>query len=269
MAEIRLGTSGFTAEGWEGSFYLPGMKATDYLSYYATQFDTVELETTFYGTPPISTVKGWEAKTRSGFLFSAKVPRVITHEKVLVDCDDDLTKFLRTMDALGDKLGPLLFQFGYFNSSAFKSQAEFLARLKPFLQKLPKGYQFAVEIRNKHWLDARLTDLLREHGVTLALIDQSWVPRPWEMKRKLDLATSDFVYVRWLGDRKAIEEVTKTWEKTLIDRRADLKNWTELLWRLVLDKQIRKLIAYANNHYAGHSPTTVKLFREMWDEKNR
>ncbi|MGC2816525.1 MAG: DUF72 domain-containing protein, partial [Candidatus Acidiferrum sp.] len=97
MAEIRLGTSGFTAEGWEGSFYLPGMKATDYLSYYATQFDTVELETTFYGTPPISTVKGWEAKTRSGFLFSAKVPRVITHEKVLVDCDDDLAKFLRTM----------------------------------------------------------------------------------------------------------------------------------------------------------------------------
>ena len=265
-AEILIGTSAFTAEGWEGSFYPRGMKPADYLSFYATKFGTVELDNTFYRTPALSTVQGWNAKTPPGFIFAAKVPQVITHEKVLVDCEDDLSHFLRTMDALGDKLGPLLFQFGYFNKAAFKSQAEFLALLKPFLKKLPQGYQFAVEIRNKNWMDARFADLLREHGVAMALIDQSWVPRPWEMKDKFDLITADFTYVRWLGDRKGIEQETKTWDKTIVDRRSDLKNWADLLMRLVLDKRLRKIIAYANNHYAGHGPATVKLFMDLWDK---
>ena len=204
MAEIRIGTSAFTARGWEGGFYPRGMKPADYLSFYATKYNTVELDNTFYRTPALSTVKGWYAKTPPGFLFAAKVPQVVTHEKVLVDCDEDLVHFLKTMDALGEKLGPLLLQFGYFNVSKFKSGGEFLSRLKQFLDKLPKGYKFAVEIRNKAWLDERFVDVLREHGVALALIDQSWMPRPWEMKEKLDLITADFTYVRWLGDRKAI-----------------------------------------------------------------
>ncbi len=267
MAEIHIGTSAFTAAGWEGSFYPKGMKPADYLSFYATKFDTVELDNTFYRTPALSTVQGWNAKTPPGFVFAAKIPQAITHEKVLVDCEDDLKHFLKTMDALGDKLGPLLFQFGYFNRGAFKSQAEFLARLRPFLKKLPKGYQFAVEIRNKNWLDVRFADLLREDGVALALIDQSWVPRPWEMGEKFDLVTADFTYVRWLGDRKGIEEQTKTWDKTIVDRRADLKRWADLLWDLVNSKKIRKLVAYANNHYAGHGPATVQLFMDLWDRK--
>ena len=103
--------------------------------------------------------------------------------------------------------------------------------------------------------------------MALALIDQSWVPRPWEMKEKFDLITADFAYVRWLGDRKGIEEQTKTWDKTIVDRRGDLKNWAELLMRLVLDKRLRKIVAYANNHYAGHGPGTVKLFRELWEKR--
>jgi uncharacterized protein YecE (DUF72 family) len=267
MAELRIGTSAFTAEGWAGSFYPKGMQPRDFLSFYATKFDTVELDNTFYRTPAISTVEGWSAKTPPGFLFAAKVPQVITHEKVLVDCDDVLTHFLKTMDALGDKLGPLLFQFGYFNKGAFKNQAEFLALLKPFLKKLPKGYQFAVEIRNKSWVDNKLLDLLRQHSVAFALIDQSWVPRPWEFKTKLDLITADFTYVRWLGDRKGIEQETMTWDKTIVDRRADLKKWADLLWELVNNKKIRKLVAYANNHYAGHGPATVKLFCDLWKKQ--
>src|SRR5882762_5256016 len=165
-------------------------------------------------------------------MLSTTFPQVITHEKVLVDCEDDLNHFLKTMDALEDKLGPLLFQFGYFNKTKFKSGAEFLALLKPFLKKLPKGYKFAVEIRNKNWLDLRFVDLLREHGVALALIDQGWMPRPWEMKSDLDLITADFTYVRWLGDRKGIEEKTKTWDKIIVDRRGDLLEWVELLKKL-------------------------------------
>ena len=262
MVELRIGTSAFTAEGWEGSFYPRGMKPADYLSYYATQFDTVELDNTFYRTPAISTVKGWYAKTPPGFLFAAKVPQVITHEKVLVDCEADLKHFLETMGELKEKLRPLLFQFGYFNKSKFKSQAEFLARLKPFLRKLPKGFQYAVEIRNKNWLDARFAETLRERGVALALIDQSWMPRPWEMKEKIDLITADFTYVRWLGDRKGIEEQTKTWDKTIVNRTSDLKNWVEVFMKFFVRNL--KIFAFANNHYGGHAPDTVKVFRELW-----
>ena len=100
---ILVGTSAFTAEGWVGSFYPAGMQPRDFLSYYATKFNTVELDNTFYRTPAISTVEGWNLKTPPGFIFAAKVPQVITHEKVLVDCEGDLTHFLKTMDTLGDK----------------------------------------------------------------------------------------------------------------------------------------------------------------------
>ena len=265
MAEIRIGTSAFTAEGWEGGFYPAGIKPAEYLAYYATQFDAVELDNTFYRTPALSTVKGWYAKTPPGFLFAAKVPQVITHEKVLVDCDEDLNHFLKTMEALGEKLGPLLFQFGYFNKAKFASGAEFLARLKPFLKRLPKGFQYAVEIRNKTWLDAQFAETLREHGVALALIDQSWMPRPWEMKEKFDSITADFTYVRWLGDRKGIEEQTKKWDKTVVDREMDIREWVDLLKKFVA-RNI-KVFAWANNHYAGHGPGTVRLFKKLWDEK--
>src|SRR6267154_5566842 len=248
MAEIRIGTSAFTATGWAGSFYPKGMKSTEYLSFYATRFDAVELDNTFYATPALPTVKRWYAKTPPGFLFSAKMPQVITHDKVLVGCDDDLRNFLTAMDALDEKLGPLLFQFGKFKSSEFKTQAEFLVRLKPFLKKLPKDYRFAVEIRNKDWLDLRFVDLLREHGVALALIDQSWMPRPWELKNDLDLITADFTYVRWLGNRKGIEEKTKTWDKVIVDRQGDLLEWVELL-KKVHERRIQ-ILAFANNHYA-------------------
>ncbi len=265
MQSLRIGTSAFTARGWQGNFYPKGIKPADYLSYYATKFDTVELDNTFYRTPALSTVQGWNAKTPSGFVFTAKIPQVITHEKMLVDCDDDLHDFLKTMDALGDKLGPLLFQFGYFNQKAFETQADFLALLKPFLKKLPRDYRFAVEIRNKYWLDARFADLLRENQVALTLIDQSWVPRPWELENKFDLITTDFTYVRWLGDRKDIEEQTKTWDKLIVDRSKDMANWVEL-FRQFVSKNPRTF-AYANKHYAGYGPGTIELFWDLWNRK--
>jgi uncharacterized protein YecE (DUF72 family) len=193
-----------------------------------------------------------------------KVPQVITHEKMLVDCDEDFHQFLKTIEALGDKLGPLLFQFGYYNQQASETQADCLALLKPFLKKLPKDHRFVLEIRNKHWLDARFADLLREHNVALALIDQSWVPRPWELHHRFDFVTAGFTSIRWLGDRKAIEGQTKTWDKLLVDRRKDLANWVELFRHFVARNL--KTFAYANNHYAGHGPGTIKLFWDLWKE---
>jgi uncharacterized protein YecE (DUF72 family) len=265
MTDILIGTSAFTAEGWVGSFYPAGMQPRDFLSYYATKFNTVELDNTFYRTPAISTVEGWNLKTPPGFIFAAKIPQVITHEKVLgADSEDDLKHFLKTMDVLGDKLGPLLFQFGYFNKSVFKSGVEFLARLKPFLKKLPKDFAFAVEIRNKYWIDQKYVDVLRANNVAMALIDQSWVPRPWEMKQKIDLATTAWTYVRWLGDRKGIEQETKSWDKVIVDRKSDLRNWVEVLKQMMNTKKILKMFAFANNHFG---PGTVKLFVDLWAKK--
>ena len=264
---IFLGTSSFTAAGWEGSFYPRGMRSKDFLRHYSSQFQTVEIDSTFYGTPAASTVTSWNEKTPGDFIFAVKIPQVITHEKVLVDCQ--LDEFIERMHLLGDKLGPMLLQFPKFDKWVLKSPDEFRGRLQSFFKRAVdmKAGRFAVEVRNKDWLDARLADLLREHNVALALTDTSFMPRRWEMKGALDLVTADFAYVRWLGNRKGIEEQTTTWDKTVVDRQADLRSWVVVLRRLVEDKRIRKIFAFANNHYAGHGPATVKLFMDLWRGK--
>ena len=263
---LYLGTSAFTAAGWQGLFYPKGMQPGQYLSHYATKFRTVEVDSTFYGTPSASTVIAWNEKTPADFVFAAKVPQVITHEKVLVDCEPEFDEFIDRMKLLGQKLGPLVFQFPHFDQFQFKSASEFLSRLRPFLQKLRDiPLKFVIEIRNKSWLDARFADVLREYGVALALTDTSFLPRPWEMKAKFDLVTSDFVYVRWLGNRNEIEKETTTWDKTVVDRTDDMKNWVELFRQFM--RRDLKIYAYANNHYQGNGPGTVRLFWEIFNRK--
>src|SRR5690349_1030345 len=93
---ILLGTSAFTANGWEGSFYPPGMKSRDFLSYYASQFQTVEVDSTFYGCPSPSMVNNWSTRTPDDFIFSVKVPQIVTHDKALVDCDAEFEEFVKT-----------------------------------------------------------------------------------------------------------------------------------------------------------------------------
>jgi hypothetical protein len=90
---------------------------------------------------------------------------------------------------------------------------------------LPKDHRFAVEIRNKKWLVLQFIEALRERGVALALIDQSWMPRPGQWFEKFDPITADFTYVCWLGDRKGIEETTKVWDQVIVDRYAELSEW--------------------------------------------
>ena len=138
------------------------------------------------------------------------------------------------------------------------------SRLRPFLKKLPKGHRFALEIRNKNWLDARLVETLREENIALALIDQAWMPRIGEVLEKIDPITTDFTYIRWLGDRKGIEEQTKTWDKTIVDRRAALTEWANVCYKF--NARGIAIFAYANNHYAGHAPATVRMFQEIWEK---
>jgi uncharacterized protein YecE (DUF72 family) len=112
---LLLGTSAFAANGWAGAFYPRGMKPHDFLSYYAKQFRTVEIDSTYYGTPSPTTVTNWYERTPPDFIFSAKVPQVVTHEKVLVNCEAEFDEYIDRMGLLGEKLGPLLLQFPWFN----------------------------------------------------------------------------------------------------------------------------------------------------------
>jgi uncharacterized protein YecE (DUF72 family) len=230
------------------------------------QFRTVEIDSTYYGTPGASTVTNWYERTPPDFIFAAKVPRFVTHERVLVNCEAEFDEFIDRMHLLGEKLGPLLLQFRWFNKYEIQAD-EFFRRLQVFLKRMKDlpTVRFVVEIRNKTWLDKWLTDLLREYNVALALTDLSNMPRPWELKDGLDLVTTDLVYVRWLGDRRGIEALTTTWDMSVIDRSADLRNWAGLFRQFVTRNL--KVHAYANNHYAGHGPGTVKLFWDLWKDK--
>ena len=260
--EIRLGTSSFTADGWNGSFYPKGMKSADYLAYYSTRFDTVEVDSTFYHCPTAAAVTNWALETPPGFIFSLKIPRTITHEKVLVDCDKEFEQFVTTVDVLDEKLGPMVFQFPFFDEKVFTTPVQFESRLKAFFKKLllVSDYRFAVEIRNKYWLKPRLLDVLRENNVALVLQDQSWMPHPKELEN-YDLLTADSSYIRWLGNRKDIEKLTTTWNSTIIDRTNDLQTWVDVCEKI--QKRGITQYVYANNHYSGFAPATVELFRSL------
>lgn len=257
---LHLGTSSFTAKGWEGTFYPKKTSSREYLTCYAKRFDTLEIDATFYAIPSPSTVNAWNAKTPPHFRFALKAPQQITHERILVDAEPVLREFLSVIEPLGPKLAVVLLQFPYFGRNAFSSSAEFLARLKPFVEALPDQPRFAIEIRNKSWLVPPVLDLLCKHNIALALIDHPFMPRPSQYA-KIDPITTDFTYIRWLGDRKEIEEHTTTWDKTIVDRTKDLQEWAELC-QIFLRRKIR-IYGYANNHYGGFAPGTVRIFEKL------
>ena len=227
---LRLGTSSFSSKDWSGVFYPPALASARYLTHYATQFDAVEVDSTYYAVPRRSMVAGWAQKTPEGFLLCAKFPRSIVHcgrgarpdARLVLQPDatyHDRDQFLAAMREMGPKLGPLLLQFPYFNREAFPSARAFLDRLDHFLGDLPRdGLRYAVEIRNKSWLKAPFVELLRRHGDSLVLVDQGWMPHGDEVAEQHDVFTGEDVYVRLLGDRKAIEALTKTWDKEVIDQ---------------------------------------------------
>jgi uncharacterized protein YecE (DUF72 family) len=256
---ILLGTSSFTASGWNGSFYPRGMKPSDYLGFYSERFHTVEVDSTFYACPAARTVENWAARTPKDFVFSVKVPQTITHDKVLVNCDAEFLEFLETMDILGPKLGPIVFQFPFFARNVLRDRHEFTDRLIPFLKKLPNR-KFAIEIRNRPWLNPEFANLLRDHGIALVLQDRSWMPNPLELD--FDPITADWTYIRWLGDRKQIEAQTMTWDKAVVDRTTELSSWVNFCYQIM--KRGVLIYAYANNHFQGHGPSTIAKFLDLW-----
>jgi uncharacterized protein YecE (DUF72 family) len=259
---LHLGTSSFSHPSWVGPFYAKGTKPGDFIAHYGRRYRTVEIDATFYRIPSAAQVRSWASKVPAGFRIAAKVPQVITHEKLLQGAEAELKAFLAAMDEAGEKLGPLLFQFPYFRKNAFPSAAPFLARLEPVLASLPRDRRFAVEVRNKTWAGEPLFSLLRAHGVAFALIDHPWMTPIERLLEGPDPITADFTYVRWLGDRHAIEARTETWDRLLLDRTAEMERWVTAL-AAVLERNI-EVFGYFNNHYAGHAPGSIALLREVW-----
>jgi uncharacterized protein YecE (DUF72 family) len=262
---LRIGTSSWSASSWEGVFYPAGTQPIDYLGYYASRFDTVEVDATFYRIPSERMVDGWRDRTPHGFLFSAKIPQIITHEKLLEGCGDEFGSFLRVMDRLGDKLGPLLFQFRYFRKSEFPDPRPFIEKLERFFTALPKSHRFAVEVRNKNFVTPRFVELLQRHRVALAFIDHPWFHRIEAMMKRPELLTADFVYVRWLGDRHGIEKKTKRWDRLIVDRSREMAAWVPAIRTMV--ERGRGVYGYFNNHYAGYAVGSIGLFQKTWNER--
>ncbi len=135
------------------------------------------------------------------------------------------------MDILGEKLGPIIFQFPFLSRSIFPDRHAFTDRLVSFLKKLPANHKFGIEIRNRLWPDAEFANLLWDRQIALVLQDRSWMPNPAE--RDFDPITADRTYIRWLGDRKQIESHTMTWDKVAVDRAAELSSWVDYCYQIM------------------------------------
>lgn len=272
---LRIGTSSWSSADWRGPFYPAKARPAEYLAFYAEHFDTVECDATFYGIPAASTVDGWRAKTPEGFLFAAKLPQEITHERGLVDCADTTREFLGVMARLGDRLGPILAQFPYVAKRAdpteYASGDAFRERLRAYLDLWPAERPLAVEVRNATWIAPPLVDLLRARGVTLAFSAYYTMPGPEGLFAGPDPRTTDSLYLRFIGDHKTMDALVAKlkaegkragdWDSPAVDRSDEMRRWAEALRKRAAPF---KGVAYFNNHYAGFAPESARRFRDLF-----
>jgi uncharacterized protein YecE (DUF72 family) len=243
MEKLHVGTMGWSYDFWKGNLYPEGSQ--NLLTEYSKNFDTVEIDNTFYRIPSRDNVMNWKEETPDDFIFSAKFPRKITHIKMLQDCQEELEVFIEHMSLMENKLGPMLIQL----PPGFKPEQSGI--LKDFLSVLPEKYRFAVEVRNKKWLHEKFYELLRENKVAFALLDHPWMPQ-------MSTITADFTYIRWVGDRK---KVTGTLGKVERDRSEDIKNWAVKI-KVFLEKSI-EVFGYFSKTYSGYPPVDVRMLLDQ------
>jgi uncharacterized protein YecE (DUF72 family) len=183
---IRIGCSGWNYASWKHEFY-EGLPARSWLEHYARHFDTVEVNNTFYRLPTREAVANWERTVPSGFLFSVKASRYLTHIKRLLDMGAGLERFYERIEPLlhSPKLGPILWQL----PPNFQRDDERLARA---LRRLPRGQRHCFELRHPAWFADDVYALLREHGVALVIGD-----RPEVKAFQAHVFTAMFTYVRF------------------------------------------------------------------------
>lgn len=248
--EIRTGTSSWTSEAWWGRVYPVGTPPAERLGIYASLFDCVEVDATYYSLPARRMVEGWYARTPPGFLFTLKFPRELLDPKHPLDTEKVQT-FVRTATSLGEKLGPLLLQFPPWVKPG-RSTA-FLAEL---LTVLPPTARYAVELRDAAWFSGetfeQLLRELRDRQVSFVWSSLNYVDVPAAL-------TTDEVYLRFIGDHTTIP--AETHGTIRADRSAETRRWADRLKAVSAD--LRRALVFFNNHYAGFAPESVNLFREM------
>lgn len=244
MNKAHIGTMGWSYSFWTGNFYPPETKPEKFLKEYSKHLDTVEIDNTFYRIPYKSSITKWRDETPPNFIFSAKFPRIVTHVKMLKNCEGEVQTFIERMTDLQSKLGPLLLQFP--PKFAIKN----LSLLENFLPTLPRRHRFAVEVRNKSLLSDRLYSLLRENGIALVLLDSPIMP-------SIEEVTADFAYIRWEGDRRNLDG---TLGKVEINRKEDVEKWANRI-RVLLDRSI-EIFGYFSKYYSGFPPSDAQQLLE-------
>ncbi len=233
-SNILLGTSGWSYKEWEGPFYRRGEKAK--LRMYSQVFQTVEIDSTWYRCPSRRTVLGWLHYSPGDFVFTAKLPKTITHDKkigVKGDVQPDLEAFLDVMHPLqlNGKLGCLLIQL----PPSLEYDPE---RLEAFFKILSPQFKFAVEFRNLSWMRQETWKLLKKYSVAYTNVDEPLLPPEVHL-------TSDFTYFRWHGRGE------RPWFNYLYTPE-ELEPWIPKV--LEASKQVPKVYGYFNNHFHGYAP---------------
>ncbi len=189
LERLHIGTSGWSYKHWSGIFYPEGVKPAKYLEYYVTAFDCVELNASFYRIPNVKTVRGWARRTPASFRFCAKMSRLITHRKKLVDAAEPIERFLTVFDPLSDRLGPFLVQLPpglRFNPDIARALLQSLALHRNM-------GEFALEARHDSWFAPESVSLLKHYGIASVISDSGG---RFAASEKL---TTSLVYLRFHG----------------------------------------------------------------------
>jgi uncharacterized protein YecE (DUF72 family) len=234
---IRIGCSGWLYRHWRGDFYPADLPASRWLDHYARQFDTVEINNTFYRLPEASTFAEWARRAPRGFLYAVKASRYLTHMKKLKDPEDPVRLFFSRATKLGRSLGPILYQLP-------PRWPVNLERLRAFLEALPSRRHHAIEFREPSWYSDAVFALMTKHRVALCLHDMHGSASGM-------IAVGPFVYVRFHGPQK-------------YNGRYDdgtLKRWAA--WLVQRSGEGLPIYAYFNNDTGGHAPRDAVRLREM------
>ena len=239
---------GWSDSDWQGVFYPKGKKAGEYIRLYSQVFDTVEIDSTFYGTPREKQVMQWAQMVGDSFTFCPKAPRGLTHDMRLRDIGEPLAEFVRVMGLLGAKRGPILLQMP---PDFTRHELDNLRALLPTLHELgDPSARFAIEFRHRSLIGPDVSQMLREHNVALALTDYAAMPRRFEL-------TTDFVYMRLIGRHGDYPKH----DRIYTDHTHKMQIWADAL--RAHQSQLTAAYVQCNNDYEGYSPATANKFKQM------
>jgi uncharacterized protein YecE (DUF72 family) len=214
-------------------------------------FDFVEIDSSFYRTPNAFMVENWCKKTPTHFRFTAKFPKVITHDKRLKDVEKELDQFFSSIVYLEDKILALLIQL-----PPSMGIVEGMNGLRDIIPELDKRFRYAVEVRDSSWFQDLAYSFFSNNNMCMVWNQLAGIRTP-------PIVTTDFLYIRFIGDR-TIQE--KDFGKIQKDRDLEMKRWARFVKKARIEhREINLAIVAANNHYAGFGPGTANIFRKMLD----